>query len=235
MSEKDFNLAANYIQSHHQEFSKENLLKFYAFYKQVISGSLDQAKNPKPSFFRINERAKWDAWLSLGNMSESEARNNYIDLLSTLNPEWNTSIENKSYGISVSRPRFNEESLDDADKTIEDFIREGNEEKIKQFLKSIENKDEVNSLDANKMGLIHWAADRGNLKILELILSQQGIDINLLDGENQTALHYSSSCGHHDCVRLLVEKGADLNIRDIDENTCFDVAFDDEIKKILLC
>lgn len=236
MSEEDFNLAANYIQSHYQHFSKDNLLKFYAFYKQVTAGCLDPIKNPKPSFFRVSERAKWEAWNSLQDMNEDEAREKYIDLLTSLKPEWNDEKSNKSSvsGVAVSRPKFNEEILDDADKTIEDFIREGNESKIKDLLESI-NKDELNLLDSNEMGLIHWAADRGNSKILDLIISQPGIDINLVDGENQTALHYSSSCGHHSCVRLLLEKGADVNFKDNDGNTAVMVAFDDEIKKLFLC
>lgn len=235
MSEEDFNLAANYIQSNHQNFSKANLLNFYAFYKQITVGSLDPASNSKPSFFQFNERAKWEAWYALGAMSENDARTKYINLLTTLKPEWiDSALDHKSSvsGVTVSRPKFNEEVLNEADKTIEDFIRDGNVEKIKQYLEST-SIDKLNSLDTNNMGLLHWAADRGHQKILELILSQPNINVNLVDGENQTALHYSSSCGHHNCVRLLLDKGADKTIRDNDGNLCIDVAFDDEIKKLL--
>lgn len=237
MSEEEFNLAANYIQSHHREFSKDNLLKFYGFYKQVTAGSLDEVKNPKPSLFRISERSKWFAWNALKDVSEQEAREKYVNLLTELKPNWREEVETskskQSFGVAVSCLRPNEEILDEADKTIEDFIKEGNVEKFKELLSSIESKEELNSLDDNGMGLIHWAADRGNLEILKLILSQKDIDINLVDGEHQTALHYASSCGHKSCVALLLKHSADKNIKDDDENSPIDVAFDEEIKELL--
>lgn len=235
MSEETFNLAANYITTHHQDFSKDQLLKFYGFYKQSTTGSLDEKKNPKPSFFSFNERAKWEAWHSLGKMSEDEARTNYVGLLTSLKPEWEeANVKNSSsFSVSVSRPKNNVEILSESDKTIEDFIKEGNVEKFKELLSHIDA-SELNSLDEeNSMGLLHWAADRGNAEILELILSQPGIDVNLLDGDKQSALHYASSCGHVSCINLLLRYGADSMLKDVDGNTCIDVAFDNEIKKLL--
>jgi acyl-CoA-binding protein len=238
MSEEDFNLAANYIQSHHHDFSKDNLLKFYGFYKRGTAGVLDEKNNPKPSFFRMTERSKWDAWNALKNVSEGEAREKYVNLLTELKSNWREEVEptksKQAFGVAVSCFRPNEETLDEADKTIEDFIKEGNVEKFKELLSSIESKEELNSLDnSNGMGLIHWAADRGNLEILKLILSQKDIDINLVDCEHQTALHYASSCGHKSCVVQLLKYNADKEIKDADGNLPIDVAFDDEIKKLL--
>lgn len=238
MSEEDFNLAANYIQSHHQQFSKENLLKFYGFYKQVTTGSLDEKKNPRPSFFRVSERSKWDAWNALKNISEEEARESYVNLLNELKPEWREEVEpstknKQSFGVAVSCLRPNEEILDEVDKTIEDYLKEGNVEKFQELLSSIESKEELNSLDENGMGLIHWAADRGNLEILKLILSQKDIDINLVDCEHQTALHYASSCGHKLCILELLKHKAEKDIKDTDGNSPIDVAFDSEIKELL--
>lgn len=238
MSEDNFNLAANFIQLHHQQFSKEHLLKFYAFYKQATIGELDTQLNPKPSFFRINERAKWEGWNSLGKMSQEQAMEKYADLLTELKPEWkestqNDNVESKqpSFGVSVSRMKSGDDELiNEADKTIEDFIREGNCEKLKELLAFIED---INELDENGMGLLHWASDRGNDSILEMILSQRGININLKDSENQTALHYCSHNGWKNCIELLLKYGPNKNIQDNDGNTCIDVAFDDEIKKML--
>lgn len=238
MSEEDFTLAANYIQSHHQEFSKDNLLKFYGFYKRVTTGILDEKNNPRPSFFRMTERSKWDTWNALKGIDEEEARERYVNLLTELSPEWREGIESnkskqQSFGVAVSCLRPDEEILDDADKTIEDFIKEGNVEKFKELLSSIESKEELNSVDVNGMGLIHWASDRGNLEILQLLLSQKDIDINLVDAEHQTALHFASSCGHKSCILQLLNHNADKLIKDLDGNLPHDVAFDQEIKELL--
>lgn len=53
---------------------------------------------------------------------------------------------------------------------------------------------DINHKDETGLGLIHWASDRGSLEIVDLLL-RQGADINLLDSDGQTALHYACSCG----------------------------------------
>jgi len=235
--EDEFNLAANYIQSHHHQFNKNDLLQFYAFYKQLTVGALDTSTQSRPQFYKIQERAKFDAWSALGTMSKEQAMQSYIDLLTTLTPEWSEdSADDRkastgNFGISVSRPK-NEAIIDDSEKSIEDFIREGNVNKLKELLTSVDP-SELNTLDDNGLGLIHWASDRGNLEILQTILSTKGINVNLKDNEGQTALFYASSCGHKNCVQLLLNHGVDKDILDNEESSCLDVAYDDEIKNTL--
>jgi len=52
------------------------LLKFYGYYKQATNGNCNTGK---PSIFKVVERAKWDAWNSLQNLSKEEAMQGYID------------------------------------------------------------------------------------------------------------------------------------------------------------
>lgn len=231
--EDKFNLAANFIQSNHHRFNKNDLLQFYAFYKQSTAGINNQSR---PSFFKIQERAKFDAWNELGFMDKTEAMNYYTNFLSKLMPTWEEEVEevkgsSGSFGASVSRPKF-EDYIDDSEKSIEDFIRDGNSDKLNELLKNVDPTD-LNSLDENGLGLIHWASDRGNLEILKIILNTKGIDIDLQDSEGQTALFYASSCGHKTCLQLLLARGANKEIVDNEETSCSDVAYDDEIKKIL--
>lgn len=237
--EEEFNLAANFIQSHHHEFSKEHLLEFYAFYKQSTVGCLDLSKNPRPAFFKIQERAKHSAWAELKSMSQPDAMTNYAELLTRLMPGWSEGLERGksmssgggSFGVAVSRlPKVDE--ILESEKTIEDFLKEGNVETFRKLLANI-GEDEINSLDDNGLGLIHWACDRGNVAILELILKTDRIDINLQDEEGQTALFYASSCGHDSCLRLLLARGADKSILDNDGRSCVDAAYDDEMRDIL--
>lgn len=235
--EEKFNLAANFIQSHHHEFSKEDLLKFYAFYKQSTVGELDLTKNPRPAFFKVQERAKHSAWSELKAMTQPESMANYIELLTSLKPQWSEGLEKNSlssgggnFGVAVSRMKADE--ILESEKTIEDFLKEGNVETFKKLLADIEA-GEINLLDENGLGLIHWACDRGNDKILKIILQTKGVDINLKDEDGQTALFYASSCGHYECLRLLLEHGADKAILDSDGRSCIDAAYDDEIRNIL--
>lgn len=56
--------------------SNEVKLKFYSYYKQATEGPCEL---PKPGFWDIVNRAKWDAWNKLENMSKEEAMKNYVD------------------------------------------------------------------------------------------------------------------------------------------------------------
>lgn len=61
--------------------SNEMMLKFYAFYKQATEG---QCTAPKPNFWDVVKKAKWEAWSKLGSMSREEAMCSYVDQLKTI-------------------------------------------------------------------------------------------------------------------------------------------------------
>ncbi|XP_022160072.1 acyl-CoA-binding domain-containing protein 5 [Myzus persicae] len=58
--------------------SKDLLLRFYAYFKQATIGPNNQ---PKPSFWDVVNRAKWQAWYNLGDMSKEKAMQEYVDEL----------------------------------------------------------------------------------------------------------------------------------------------------------
>ncbi len=59
----------------------DTLLKLYAFYKQGSSGDVS---GDKPGFFDFVGVAKYDAWEQLKGSNQDEARQNYIDLIDSL-------------------------------------------------------------------------------------------------------------------------------------------------------
>ncbi|GFR15490.1 acyl-CoA-binding domain-containing protein 5 [Trichonephila clavata] len=56
--------------------SNEMKLKFYSFFKQATEGPCEL---PKPGFWEVVNRAKWEAWNKLGNMSKEEAMKKYVE------------------------------------------------------------------------------------------------------------------------------------------------------------
>lgn len=176
-----FSAAANFIQSNHDKFVKNDLLKFYGYYKQSTVGKCNIAK---PGMFSFQEKAKYEAWNSLGNLNSNEAKISYIEHLSKLIPNWQDKKCDNSFGAFVSRPRDDDEIIKESDKCIIDFIKEGNVDKLKNDLQV--HQQDLNILDDNGLGLIHWAADRGNAEILQVLLDENQIDINLKDAEGQT-------------------------------------------------
>lgn len=122
-------------------------------------------------------------------MNKDQAMKSYVELLTNLKPSWNeeTSADHKSsgsFGPCVSRPK-SEDFLEDSEKSIEDFIKEGNIGKLRKLLENIEE-NEVNALDESGLGLIHWCADRGDAEILKLILCCKNIQVDLKDIDGQS-------------------------------------------------
>lgn len=58
--------------------SNDLMLRFYSYYKQATEGPCQQSK---PAFWEVVKKAKWDAWMRLGNMSKTEAMTNYVEEL----------------------------------------------------------------------------------------------------------------------------------------------------------
>jgi ankyrin repeat protein len=57
--------------------------------------------------------------------------------------------------------------------------------------------------------LLHAAAQRGHLAIVNLLLAR-GLDVNTLEkGDDTTALHWAAAAGHADVVRRLLDAGVD--------------------------
>ncbi|XP_051173266.1 acyl-CoA-binding domain-containing protein 5 [Leptopilina boulardi] len=94
--EEKFNAAVNVIKSLPKngsyQPSHELMLRFYSYYKQATEGP---CSNPKPAFWEVVKKAKWDAWTRLGNMSRTEAMNNYVDELKKI-------VETMSYTDNVA-------------------------------------------------------------------------------------------------------------------------------------
>ncbi|XP_044538910.1 ankyrin repeat domain-containing protein 29 [Gracilinanus agilis] len=58
-----------------------------------------------------------------------------------------------------------------------------------------------------------WAARKGNLALLKLLLNSGRVDVDCRDSHGTTLLMVASYAGHIDCVRELVLQGADINLQ----------------------
>lgn len=95
-TEEKFNAAVNVIKNLPKngayQPSHEIMLRFYSYYKQATEGPCQQSK---PAFWEVIKKAKWDAWSRLGNMSRTEAMNNYVEELTKI-------VETMSYTDNVA-------------------------------------------------------------------------------------------------------------------------------------
>uniref|UniRef100_A0A2H1WZ86 SFRICE_029184 n=1 Tax=Spodoptera frugiperda TaxID=7108 RepID=A0A2H1WZ86_SPOFR len=72
--------------------SNELMLRFYSYFKQATEGPCDK---PKPGFWDVVNRAKWESWNKLGNMTKEEAMKAYVDELHKI-------VETMSYNSDVA-------------------------------------------------------------------------------------------------------------------------------------
>ncbi|XP_072569426.1 ankyrin repeat domain-containing protein 29 isoform X2 [Paramormyrops kingsleyae] len=60
---------------------------------------------------------------------------------------------------------------------------------------------------------VFWAARKGNLALLQLLLNSGRVDADCKDSYGTTALMVASYSGHYDCVKELIMQGADINLQ----------------------
>jgi len=228
----NFTKAANSVQKLASALDNETLLILYGYYKQALEG---KCVAPKPSWYDMRGKSKWEAWNKLGDMPQLVAKKNYIDLVNKLDPSSTASpAVSREFWVTVSTMQKPIDLDDPSEKTIVDYIKTGD---VGNVMKSItENqqtiKENVNNLDGDGLALIHWAADRGSVDIIKLLI-EQGANVNVTDNDGQTPLHYAVSCAHVDCIEYLLEVGADPCVKDSDGLDCFAAASDDCVKGIL--
>ncbi|XP_069709681.1 enoyl-CoA delta isomerase 2 isoform X2 [Phaenicophaeus curvirostris] len=81
VSQEDFEKAQEQLKLLKNDPGNETKLKLYALFKQATEGPCN---SPKPSMLDFVKKAKWDAWNSLGNLSQDNARQKYTELVSSL-------------------------------------------------------------------------------------------------------------------------------------------------------
>ncbi|XP_072184483.1 enoyl-CoA delta isomerase 2 isoform X2 [Excalfactoria chinensis] len=81
VSQKDFEKAQEQLKLLKNDPGNEAKLKLYALFKQATEGPCNA---PKPGMLDFVKKAKWDAWNSLGNLSQDNARQEYAKLVSSL-------------------------------------------------------------------------------------------------------------------------------------------------------
>ncbi|XP_059710733.1 acyl-CoA-binding domain-containing protein 6 isoform X2 [Haemorhous mexicanus] len=236
-----FEQAAERLPSLLPAASKEQLLYLYARYKQVKLGTCN---TPKPGFFDFEGKQKWEAWKALGDTSPHQAMQEYIAAVKKLDPSWNPQTPEKRgkesktvFGGPVISSLYQEEEIiREEDKNIFDYCRENNIDYVTKAIQSKKVDVNVTDEEGGNTGiarnpktkqsktvnwlhpflgraLLHWACDRGHKELVSVLL-QNAADVNIQDGEGQTALHYAATCEFLDIVELLLQAGADPGLRD---------------------
>ncbi|XP_046844331.1 acyl-CoA-binding domain-containing protein 6-like [Xenia sp. Carnegie-2017] len=243
-----FKLAAEFVRDLPDLKNAEKLI-FYSLYKQATEG---RCNTRKPVMWDMKASAKWEAWNGLGEMSSEEAMKRYIGELTRICENWEDSKEtlhtieqvkvsqgssvdnNGGMGLSVST-LYNAEiekelNVNDEDKTLFDWCKEGNANKLKKILK--QRKNGVMEKDDYGMTLLHWACDRGYENIVQYLIDAN-CDIDSQDNDGQTALHYATICEFEKIVETLIRAGANATLADKEGNTPFQLTSKTNLQQLL--
>lgn len=107
-----------------------------------------------------------------------------------------------------------------------DFARYGEVEALQAIFES-EHAAKLASQDENKISLLHMAAANGHLECAGLLLKcpqVREVSLNSVNTEGNTPLHWAALNSHVPLVRLLLDNGADFNIKNSVDRTPFDEA-----------
>ncbi|PNH08672.1 Acyl-CoA-binding domain-containing protein 1 [Tetrabaena socialis] len=234
-AEDHFGSAADFLAtaviSKDARFDDKLKLKFYGLYKQATAG---KCTSGRPGFWDLAGRAKWDAWAELGDLSKTDAMQQYTELLSRVTSEWDGAGASGGPGGSApprSRgpmgPVFSclaaePDARDDeaGPRTLHEVAGEGDVDALTEMLEAgaaVDGKDDMGCT------ALHFAADRGSAGAAQALISA-GADVNALDDEGQTPLHYAAVTQHREVYDFLVSCKADVSIRDAQGETAMEAA-----------
>lgn len=82
-----FNKAVQFVRNSPADpnATNDHKLKVYALYKQATEGNV---KGDRPGMLSFEARAKWDAWKALEGTDKETAQEDYIEVISAANPNW---------------------------------------------------------------------------------------------------------------------------------------------------
>lgn len=97
-----------------------------------------------------------------------------------------------------------------ADSLVADAAMRGDVEGVRTLLKQ---GVDVNAARPDGMSALHWAAERGNAEMVEILLYAGANPAGVTRIGHYTPLHVSSRVGHAEVVKKLLEAGADVNAK----------------------
>ncbi|XP_055892076.1 osteoclast-stimulating factor 1-like [Biomphalaria glabrata] len=149
-------------------------------------------------------------------------------ILDMKDPSWWKAKCGSSIGLIPSN--YVEENTESIDHPLHDAAKRGNMDFMKDCL---QNRVSVNGLDKAGSTPLHWAAHGGHIPCLQTLLSIENCEVNVQNKLGDTPLHSAAWKGHAEAVKMLLDKGARVDLRNNDGKLPIDLTKDADVAALL--
>lgn len=257
-----FERAVSYVSSR-WHLSTRTKLDLYGCYKHVKAGDCPQLEPPAG----IEASMKWEAWTKHVGKTKVAAMQDYVKTLGDAVPHWCDPVsptanetdsddiwdddgddpQEKSTGFGNFVSTLNSVDGDDEDTADVDdspvgllnrLIEVGNHSEANNVLRS--NGHLAFMPDKDGMTPLHWAADRGRIAVVKLLIEMAGVGpdavsrLSMPDDSGDTPLHYAITTEQLEVAQALAHAGADLKVPNGDHETPLALAADLGWDEVLL-
>ncbi|KAL8275295.1 hypothetical protein Esti_000744 [Eimeria stiedai] len=217
-------------------------LELYALYKQAIEGNCEEEE---PSRLKAVARSKCSppalltaacraAWRAKRGVTSDEAKAAYVQLASDLGllEEMQENARDGRSGVGLLRrvapctaATHKQRQHLSMGKVASrgEFFTHGNLHasfvRLMQVKGGSDDDSLVNVTGEGRMTALHFAADRGFVDIVRLLIDR-GADVNHTDDSGETPLHVAIAADQDEIVAMLIDAGADTSIKNNEGNSC---------------
>ncbi|XP_041361936.1 osteoclast-stimulating factor 1-like [Gigantopelta aegis] len=149
-------------------------------------------------------------------------------ILDMTDPDWWKAKCGNVAGLIPSN--YVEENTESIDHPLHEAAKRGNTDFMREC---INNRVSVNGLDKAGSTPLHWASHGGHVKALEILLAVPNCQVNVQNKLGDTPLHSAAWRNHEQCVKMLLDKGAQANIKNNDGKLPVDLTKDPAIAAAL--
>lgn len=97
----------------------------------------------------------------------------------------------------------------------------------------LSKKADVGAAAVDDMGAIHFAAQKGHLEVVRILVSS-GVPVKSTNRKGMTALHYAAQGSHKELAKYLIKKGSNVNAKNKAGKTPVDLATNEEVRSVML-